>query len=105
MCRGERRLAALFVELLQSPDEDVWEQAVWALGNIAGESTDFRNLVLQSGGLGGFVNLLAKFGSTERDLDTVQLRPRQATAAARSARWPRSRADASSLTSSEPMPP
>ncbi|CAK0874263.1 unnamed protein product, partial [Prorocentrum cordatum] len=38
-------------ELLQSPNDDVREQAVWALGNIAGDSPNFRDLVLQSGGL------------------------------------------------------
>jgi len=41
----------IFVELLQSPNDDVREQAVWALGNIAGDSPNFRDLVLQSGGL------------------------------------------------------
>merc|ERR1719356_1072976 len=41
----------IFVELLNSPNCDVREQAVWALGNIAGDSPNFRDLVLQSGGL------------------------------------------------------
>merc|ERR1711972_639268 len=41
----------IFVELLRSPNDDVREQAVWALGNIAGDSPNFRDLVLQSGGL------------------------------------------------------
>jgi len=41
----------LFVGLLQSPNDDVREQAVWALGNIAGDGPNFRDLVLQSGGL------------------------------------------------------
>merc|ERR1719215_2251399 len=41
----------LFVELLASPNVDVKEQAVWALGNIAGDSPNLRDLVLQSGGL------------------------------------------------------
>merc|ERR1740127_157992 len=41
----------IFVQLLQSPNDDVREQAVWALGNIAGDSPNFRDLVLQSGGL------------------------------------------------------
>lgn len=41
----------LFVELLRSPNEDVREQVVWALGNIAGDSYMCRDLVLQSGAL------------------------------------------------------
>merc|ERR1719272_1492994 len=48
----------IFVELLQSPNDDVREQAVWALGNIAGDSPNFRDLVLQSGGLQPIVNVL-----------------------------------------------
>jgi hypothetical protein len=40
-----------FVELLGSPVVDVKEQAVWALGNIAGDSPRCRDLVLQAGAL------------------------------------------------------
>jgi len=36
----------LFVQLLTSPSDDVREQAVWALGNIAGDSPTCRDLVL-----------------------------------------------------------
>merc|ERR1719436_2195344 len=50
----------LFVELLQSPNEDVREQAVWALGNIAGDCPNFRDLVLQSGGLLPILRLLSE---------------------------------------------
>merc|ERR1712232_1438436 len=48
----------IFVELLRSPNDDVREQAVWALGNIAGDSPNFRDLVLQSGGLGPVTQIL-----------------------------------------------
>ncbi|KAG8067233.1 hypothetical protein GUJ93_ZPchr0005g15587 [Zizania palustris] len=41
----------IFVKLLSSPSEDVREQAVWALGNVAGDSPKCRDLVLVSGGL------------------------------------------------------
>ncbi|XP_047044607.1 importin subunit alpha-1b [Lolium rigidum] len=41
----------IFVKLLSSPSEDVREQAVWALGNVAGDSPKCRDLVLGSGGL------------------------------------------------------
>ncbi|KFK30823.1 hypothetical protein AALP_AA6G030600 [Arabis alpina] len=36
----------IFIQLLSSPSEDVREQAVWALGNIAGDSPKCRDLVL-----------------------------------------------------------
>merc|ERR1719150_2576796 len=39
----------IFVQLLKSPSDDVREQAVWALGNIAGDSPECRNLVLEAG--------------------------------------------------------
>jgi len=41
----------IFVQLLQSPSDDVREQAVWALGNIAGDSPKCRDLVLGAGAL------------------------------------------------------
>ncbi|KAH9754158.1 Importin subunit alpha-2 [Citrus sinensis] len=37
----------IFVKLLASPSEDVREQAVWAMGNIGGDSLGCRNLVLR----------------------------------------------------------
>merc|ERR1719498_1178797 len=40
-----------FVGLLTSTSDEVKEQAVWALGNIAGDSTKYRDLVLKSDGL------------------------------------------------------
>merc|ERR1712045_99737 len=52
----------LFVELLLSPDEDVREQAVWALGNIAGDCPNFRDLVLQSGGLNPIMRIVGETG-------------------------------------------
>ena len=36
----------IFIRLLSSEFEDVQEQAVWALGNIAGDSPDCRDYVL-----------------------------------------------------------
>lgn len=39
----------LFIQLLGSPYEDVQEQSVWALGNIAGDSPHCRDYVLQQG--------------------------------------------------------
>merc|ERR1719382_900355 len=54
----------IFVELLQSPNDDVREQAVWALGNIAGDSPNFRDLVLQSGGLNPVMTVLRESEKT-----------------------------------------
>eukprot|EP00210_Caulerpa_lentillifera_P003263 g3114.t1 len=41
----------IFVQLLSSPNDDVREQAVWALGNIAGDSVGYRDRVLEAGAL------------------------------------------------------
>lgn len=38
-----------FVNLLSSANAEVREQAVWALGNIAGDSSEYRDLVLSTG--------------------------------------------------------
>ncbi|XP_042516060.1 importin subunit alpha-4-like [Macadamia integrifolia] len=40
-----------FVQLLSSSSDDVREQAVWALGNVAGDSPSCRDLVLGHGAL------------------------------------------------------
>ncbi|KAI3908745.1 hypothetical protein MKW98_029295 [Papaver atlanticum] len=39
----------IFVALLSSPSDDVKEQAVYALGNVAGDSPKCRDLVLCHG--------------------------------------------------------
>ncbi|KAJ9686808.1 hypothetical protein PVL29_015589 [Vitis rotundifolia] len=41
----------IFVKLLGSPSDDVREQAVWALGNVAGDSLRCRDLALGHGAL------------------------------------------------------
>jgi hypothetical protein len=53
----EKGAVPIFVQLLQSPSDDVREQAVWALGNIAGDSPQCRDFVLQHNAL---VPLLAQ---------------------------------------------
>jgi importin subunit alpha-1 len=49
-----------FIRLLASPTFDVREQAVWALGNIAGDSPACRDFVLQQGALRPLLNLLTE---------------------------------------------
>jgi len=39
----------VFIDLLGSPELDVREQAIWALGNIAGDSATFRDQALKAG--------------------------------------------------------
>ncbi|CAA0815611.1 Importin subunit alpha-1 [Striga hermonthica] len=48
----------IFVKLLASPSDDVREQAVWALGNVAGDSPNCRDLVLGLGALGPLLSQL-----------------------------------------------
>jgi importin subunit alpha-6/7 len=47
----------LIVRLLKGPSLDVTEQASWALGNIAGDSVEYRNLVLEAGVMIHFASL------------------------------------------------
>jgi len=84
-CVVEHGALPIFVQLLQSPNDDVREQAVWALGNIAGDSPNFRDLVLQSGGLNPIM---------------VVLRDSEKTSMMRNATW-----SLSNLCRGKPPPP
>eukprot|EP01069_Polyplicarium_translucidae_P011069 Polyplicarium_translucidae@DN3486_c0_g1_i1.p1 len=48
----------IFVGLLTAPQDDVREQSVWALGNIAGDNPKSRDLVLREGALEPVLKLL-----------------------------------------------
>ena len=48
VCSG---IVPVYVSLLSSPNADVSEQATWGLGNIAGDSPEFRDLVTSQGAL------------------------------------------------------
>lgn len=50
--------AQTFIQLLDSPHPEVREQAVWALGNVAGDCTECRDYLLNSGIIPPLVNLL-----------------------------------------------
>jgi len=54
----------IFVDLLHSPSDNVRELSVWALGNIVGDSPNFRDLVLQSGGLSLILAVLREADNT-----------------------------------------
>lgn len=48
-----------FIKLLGSPNKDVQEQAVWALGNIAGDSPMYRDHLLDAGVLMPLLQILS----------------------------------------------
>jgi len=48
----------LLVSLLSSSNPDVREQAVWALGNIAGDGAPFRDCVLRAGVMEPLLNVV-----------------------------------------------
>lgn len=57
-----------FVHLLQSDKVGVSDHAVWALGNIAGDSPITRDIVLMYGAAEGILNLLTQEPPVRRQL-------------------------------------
>jgi importin subunit alpha-1 len=55
-------LISSFVRLLGSADHNVCEQAVWALGNIAGDSPIYRDLLFERGVLTELTQIPERFG-------------------------------------------
>ena len=47
----------IFINLLLSSNEDVREQSAWALGNVAGDSVECRDMVLNLGALPALVHV------------------------------------------------
>ena len=47
-----------FVQVTDSPHVEVVEQAIWGIGNIAGDSSSTRDKVLESGALQKIASLL-----------------------------------------------
>ena len=48
----------IFVTLMASQDEELREQATWAIGNIAGDGAKFRDLVLHNGVMNPLLQIL-----------------------------------------------
>ena len=48
----------IFCRLLKSVDDDVREQAAWALGNIAGDSTTHRDYILHEKAMAPLLQIL-----------------------------------------------
>ncbi len=61
----------IFIRLLLSPNEDVREQAAWALGNVAGDSVQCRDLVLAAGALPALLQVSQTFSDQSR-LTTIR---------------------------------
>jgi importin subunit alpha-1 len=49
---------------MSSPDEELREQATWALGNIAGDGAKFRDLVLECGIMNPLLHVLSTSAKT-----------------------------------------
>lgn len=49
-----------FIQLLDSPNAEVRDQAVWALGNFTGESEQMRDFIFQKGGVMKLCRLVPK---------------------------------------------
>jgi len=61
----------IFIQLLQSSNEDVREQVAWALGNIAGDSVECRDYVLSLGALPALISAGNTFTEHSR-LSTIR---------------------------------
>ncbi|KAH3765034.1 importin subunit alpha-5 [Pelomyxa schiedti] len=53
------------ISLLSSPNARVCEQAIWALGNIVGTSTELRNAILELGYIPAVVNAMHTFQNSD----------------------------------------
>jgi hypothetical protein len=50
--------AAILVELLEDQNEELVDQCVWALGNIAGDSEKMRDIIINAGGNTIVINII-----------------------------------------------
>ena len=54
----EKGTVSVLVELLNSTHIEVIEQAIWGLGNIAGDSAKVRDMVIAAGAVDPIANIL-----------------------------------------------
>jgi len=54
----EKGTVDVLIELLNSDQVDVIEQAIWGLGNIAGENHKVRDMVINAGAVGPISRVL-----------------------------------------------
>jgi hypothetical protein len=78
----EKDAVPVLVQLLCSPSEDLREQAAWALSEIAGDSAQLRDLVLQHGAMRALLQAVVESSrlSLLRNAVWAVLRPRVARA-------------------------
>lgn len=50
----------IFISLLGSPHNNIVEQSIWALGNIAGEDAYFKSLILKEGAIKPLTQIFSK---------------------------------------------
>ena len=60
LCVVESGSIPIFVNLLEHPNADIREQSIWALGNIAGDSPQLRDSVLEHNVMGRLLAIVQK---------------------------------------------
>ena len=81
LCVVESGSIPIFVNLMTHPNAEIREQAILALGNVAGETPQLRNLVLEHNVLENLLAIVQKeieSPSANPHLGAVQSEPRQA---------------------------
>lgn len=59
-CLTEKGSIEKLIALMKNKEDSLKEQAIWALGNIAGENLEYRDIVLSHGALPAILNVLEK---------------------------------------------
>ena len=58
-CLTEKGSVQRLINLIRSENDNLKEQAIWALGNIAGENTEYRDMVISYGILPALLELIS----------------------------------------------
>ena len=56
----DKGVVPIFISLLGSPHQNIIEQSIWALGNIAGEDSYYKGLILKEGAIKPLASILSK---------------------------------------------